>query len=287
VSDVEGVLVIDEAYLEGLSDIRPGQRLSVIFHFHKSPEFTPRHSESVYGIGGSPSLCPDRDPHILHTWVSSPGVSSMAEMVCPWWVGYILANPLRRLMQDPDKILASYVKPGMTVLDVGCAMGFFSIPMARMVGPDGRIVCVDMQRRMLGSLARRARRAGVPERIDARSCSQQSLGLDDLADQLDFALAFAVVHEVSDAPRLLAEVAAALRSSGRLLIAEPKGHVKPRAFDETVRAAQEAGLTLLDRPEVPYCCRNLDSPPALHGAGSAAAPRADQGAEVHQQGSGG
>jgi tRNA-Thr(GGU) m(6)t(6)A37 methyltransferase TsaA len=41
VSDVEGMLVIDACYLEGLSDIKPGQRLYVLFHFHKSPEFTP------------------------------------------------------------------------------------------------------------------------------------------------------------------------------------------------------------------------------------------------------
>ena len=41
VSDVEGALVMDEAYLEGLKDIQPGQRIYLIFHFHKSPEFTP------------------------------------------------------------------------------------------------------------------------------------------------------------------------------------------------------------------------------------------------------
>ena len=40
VSDVEGRLVIDETYLEGLRDIKPGQRIYVIFHFHKSPKFT-------------------------------------------------------------------------------------------------------------------------------------------------------------------------------------------------------------------------------------------------------
>jgi len=42
VSDVKGTLVIDESYLEGLSDIKPGQRIYVIFHFHKSPNFTPQ-----------------------------------------------------------------------------------------------------------------------------------------------------------------------------------------------------------------------------------------------------
>jgi len=42
VSDVEGTLVIDARYLEGLKDIRSGQRIVVIFHFHRSPEFTPQ-----------------------------------------------------------------------------------------------------------------------------------------------------------------------------------------------------------------------------------------------------
>jgi tRNA-Thr(GGU) m(6)t(6)A37 methyltransferase TsaA len=42
VSDVEGALVINESYLEGLRDIQPGQRIYVIFHFHKSPNFTLR-----------------------------------------------------------------------------------------------------------------------------------------------------------------------------------------------------------------------------------------------------
>ena len=37
VSDVEGTLVIDPAYREGLSDIAAGQRIVVLFHFHKSP----------------------------------------------------------------------------------------------------------------------------------------------------------------------------------------------------------------------------------------------------------
>jgi len=40
VSDVKGTLVIDESYVEGLKDIKPGQRIYVIFHFHQSPKFT-------------------------------------------------------------------------------------------------------------------------------------------------------------------------------------------------------------------------------------------------------
>ncbi len=76
----------------------------------------------------------------------------MAGNVCPHWVGYLLASPLRRLFQNPHKILGPYVEAGMTALDIGCAMGFFSLPLARMVGETGKIVCVDVQEKMLSSL---------------------------------------------------------------------------------------------------------------------------------------
>jgi 2-polyprenyl-3-methyl-5-hydroxy-6-metoxy-1,4-benzoquinol methylase len=85
--------------------------------------------------------------------------------ICPWWGGYFIDNPLRRLIHDLQTILGPYVKPGMTVLDVGCGMGFFSIGMARMVGDEGRVIAVDLQQKMLDVLWRRAQRAGVADRI--------------------------------------------------------------------------------------------------------------------------
>jgi tRNA-Thr(GGU) m(6)t(6)A37 methyltransferase TsaA len=52
VSDVEGTLVIDEKYSEGLRDIGPGQRIIVIFHFHRSPEFSPELLRQTSGHHG-------------------------------------------------------------------------------------------------------------------------------------------------------------------------------------------------------------------------------------------
>ena len=92
----------------------------------------------------------------------------MSERVCPVWVGYLLASPLRKFAHNPDKILSPYVKEGMTVLDIGSAMGFFSIPMAQMVGPEGKVICVDMQEKMLERLQKRAHKAGVADRIETR-----------------------------------------------------------------------------------------------------------------------
>lgn len=93
----------------------------------------------------------------------------MAQHVCPWWIGYFLASPIRRISFDPRKILAPFVSEGMTVLEPGPGMGFFTLELARAVGPKGRVVAVDVQAKMLAALERRARRAGLsrPHRMQA------------------------------------------------------------------------------------------------------------------------
>ena len=52
----------------------------------------------------------------------------MADHVCPPWMGRLLLNPLRKLVESPKKIFAPFVKEGMVVLEPGCAMGFFTLP---------------------------------------------------------------------------------------------------------------------------------------------------------------
>ena len=99
----------------------------------------------------------------------------MAEHVCPLWVGYLLASPVRKLFQDPEKIVGQHVGYGMTVLDIGCAMGFFSLPLAEMVGVQGKVICIDLQERMIEILENRARKAGLSERIETRLCGRDSL----------------------------------------------------------------------------------------------------------------
>jgi len=172
----------------------------------------------------------------------------MAERVCPVWIGYLLASPLRKLLCDPRKILGPYVKTGMTALDVGSAMGFFSLPMAELVGPDGRVICVDLQEKMIKSLERRASKAGLAERVQTRVCSQNSLGLDDLRGRVDFALAFAMVHEVPDAATLFSEIHGALKPGGAALVAEPKGHVTAARFEASVSAGVQSGFEIVEKP---------------------------------------
>jgi ubiquinone/menaquinone biosynthesis C-methylase UbiE len=174
----------------------------------------------------------------------------MSERVCPWWLGYLLLNPLRKLLYKPENVLKPYIHEGMTVLEVGSGMGFFTLPMARLVGESGRVVCVDLQEKMIRAVKRRAVRAGLIDRIELRVCTPTSLGIDDLAQKIDFALVFAVVHEVPDAKRFLSEILGSLRKGGLLLFSEPAGHVSREAFGGTLSIAQLLGFRIADSPKI-------------------------------------
>jgi ubiquinone/menaquinone biosynthesis C-methylase UbiE len=163
------------------------------------------------------------------------------------WLGYVLASPIRRLLHDPPTILNPFVTTGMTVLEPGPGMGFFTLELARHVGPTGRVVAIDVQPRMLAAQRRRAARAQLQDVIETRLVAVNGMVVDDLAGQVDFVLAFAVVHELPDPGRFFGEVARALKDGGRLLVAEPNGHVTAAEFEVTLGLAQGA-----ERPELLY-----------------------------------
>ena len=167
--------------------------------------------------------------------------------VCPWWLLPTFDNPLRRLIHNPYRILGGLVRPGQTVVDLGCGMGYFSIPLAQMVGPQGKVICIDVQQQMLDGLRRRAGRAGVLAQVTLHRCEPTQLGL---AEPADFVLAFWMLHEVPDQTAFLAEVRAHLKPNGRCLLVEPYGHVRSAAFRHSVEVAQQVGLVPVGKPAV-------------------------------------
>ena len=170
--------------------------------------------------------------------------------VCPWWIGYLLASPIRRFAHNPRTILAPLVSEGMTVLEPGPGMGFFTLELARLVGEGGRVIAVDIEPRMLAELVRRARRAGLAERIEARASAAERLGTADLAGTVDFVLAFAVVHELPSVERFFAEMAQALKPGAKLLLSEPNGHVSAGDFEGELKAAEQAGFAVDSQPAI-------------------------------------
>jgi ubiquinone/menaquinone biosynthesis C-methylase UbiE len=174
----------------------------------------------------------------------------MGHRVCPWWLGYFLLSPVRQLWQDPRALLAPHVKEGQTVLEPGPGMGFFTLELARLVGPAGRVVAIDVQPEMFPRLRRRAQRAGLLDRIETRLAVGPDLRIGDLAGKVQFALAFAVVHELPDVDAFFAQVAAALSPEGQLLVAEPRGRVSEAEFRQTLASAVTAGFRISNRPTV-------------------------------------
>ena len=167
--------------------------------------------------------------------------------VCPVERAGSLDNRIRRWLQDPRKILGPYVREGMTVLDIGCGPGFFSVEMAQMVGDSGRVVAADLQEGMLEKVRDKIRGTELEPRITLHKCPENGIGVPD---KVDFALAFYMLHEIPNQREFLAEIRSILKPDGLVLIVEPPFHVSKRAFEETIGKARDAGLTPVERPRV-------------------------------------
>jgi len=165
--------------------------------------------------------------------------------ICPHKFAFMLDNWVRKLFQNPAKILKEYITPGDTVIDMGCGPGFFTIEIANMVGNTGRVIAVDLQKEMLARVSKKAARKGVTDRVAYHRCDPDRIGLDQKAD---FILAYYVVHETPDPGAFLKEAKTLLNEGGRLLVVEPKMHVSRAAFEEIVEDGKTAGLRAVDSP---------------------------------------
>ena len=170
-----------------------------------------------------------------------------APHTCPWWFEYALDNPLRRRLHNIRAILSPYVRPGDTVVDIGIGFGICTLPLAELVGPNGRVIAVDIQDKMLEATRRRAFQRGLVERIEFRKAKEDSLGFTAKAD---FVNAFWMFHEIANKRGVLAELHTLLRPGGRLLITEPTGHVSKAFFEKIARLAGEAGFRVSAGPRV-------------------------------------
>ena len=126
-------------------------------------------------------------------------------------------------------------------------MGYFSIPLARLVGEMGKVIAADIQPEMLKALRRRAKRAGVEQQVITHLTEADSLGLNM---QFDFVLAFWMVHEVPNHLVLFQEIKSLLKPSGKFLFAEPVLHVKQAMFEKTVKIAESVGFVLKEKPKI-------------------------------------
>lgn len=177
-------------------------------------------------------------------------MSERKDRVCPVEKAGHLDTRKRRWLQNPGRILKPHIKEGMTVLDVGCGPGFFTIEMARLTGKSGRVIAVDLQEGMLQIVRDKIKGSEFEERITLHKCEENRIGV---SENVDFVLLFYVVHEVPDKERLFIELETILKQNGQILMVEPSSHVSKPEFKETVNKARKAGFADIKGPRFFFC----------------------------------
>lgn len=176
----------------------------------------------------------------------SDSITKPQPHVCPHQIAFFLDNWIRRLIQPPEKIVGPYIQEGNTVIDMGCGPGYFTIDMAKMVGPEGRVIAVDVQVKMLERVRKKAQKHRLAERIVYHTADSDHIGLNQTAD---FILAYYMIHETPDMTKTLQELKSLLKDGGKILVVEPKMHVSQTVFEKMIQIAASVGLKVVEFPK--------------------------------------
>jgi len=139
----------------------------------------------------------------------------------PAFIGRFLDSNYRRRLQPPDKIIErSGIKPGMTVIDLGCGSGAFTTFVAGAVGEQGKVYAVDIQPEMLEQLKRKLLK---PENIDIKNIELKEASAYELPFEdgsIDLVYMVTVFMEIPDNSRALREINRVLKPDGILAVTE-------------------------------------------------------------------
>lgn len=167
--------------------------------------------------------------------------------VCPAEYAGGLDSGLRRKLQNPSKFLEPFIHKGMSVLDFGCGSGFCTLDIANLLDGDGEVVGADLQQGMLDRVQQKLDSFSQKSLVTLHKCNESSVGLNR---KFDFILMFYMFHEMPDQHSSLSELKSLLNDGGKIMIVEPKIHVKAKLFNSEVDLAQSIGLIIHEQPKI-------------------------------------
>ena len=129
-----------------------------------------------------------------------------------------LDNPLRRQLLPTTEILLAFgIKEGDHIADIGCGIGYFTLPAAVIVGDSGRVYAVDVSEDMLAETKRRAEEEKLSNVAFARS---DGINIQMESNAVSTAFFCTVLHEVGDVKAVLNETNRILKQDGKIIIIE-------------------------------------------------------------------
>jgi len=164
-----------------------------------------------------------------------------------------LDSPQRRVFLNPENILKRIqVKPQMKVVDVGCGTGFFTIPMAKIVGDKGKVFAIDIQEKMIAILNEKIQKLKI-KNVETLVSTEENIPLPN--ESVDLAFMASVLHEL-DSYATVKEICRFLKPQGVLAVLEWKKEESPSEFgppiwerltpDQTREIVEKMGFEVKD-----------------------------------------
>lgn len=158
-----------------------------------------------------------------------------------------LDSRFRLFFQNPRKILKKHVRPGMTVLDLGCGTGYFTLEIAKLLNNRGKVIAADVQKGMLDILQQKLQNSELYRLIDIYQTKENSLSL---SEKVDFVLAFYSFHEMKYIDSIISDLKRIVKPETKILISEQKLHVSRNAFSEIISKMKNNGFEICERPKI-------------------------------------
>jgi ubiquinone/menaquinone biosynthesis C-methylase UbiE len=158
-----------------------------------------------------------------------------------------LESRFRLLVQNPRKILKKHIRPNMTVLDLGCGTGYFTLEIARLLNKRGKVIATDVQKGMLEILKQKLINCDLQLQIQIHNNAENNL---NIAEKVDFIFAFYSFHEMKYIDNIISEFAKIVKSDTKILISEQRFHVSKYMFNSIIQKMTNSGFEICDRPRI-------------------------------------